>query len=70
MQGILDVFTLNPHPPASSSQIQSYIFTPLIFLVLLKKKITHAIQFVLPIYPWVRRQPLYHGQPTSNHVLK
>lgn len=38
MQGILDVFTLNPHPPASSSQIQSYIFTPLIFLVLLKKK--------------------------------
>lgn len=37
MQGILDVFTLNPHPPASTSQIQSYIFTPLIFLVLLKK---------------------------------
>lgn len=37
MQGILDVFTLNPHPAASSPQIQSYIFTPLIFLVLLKK---------------------------------
>lgn len=37
MQGILDVFTLNLHPPASSSQMTSYLFTPLIFLVLLKK---------------------------------
>lgn len=54
MKCILSILILNPHLPANSSQIHSYLFRPLNLPVLLKKtQKTHGIRLILPMYSWM-----------------